>query len=125
MVARLPEREAIIPLRILRSLANQAAADPESADRMQLSGNRLDNSQKTYCGFIGLAMLCALASRTLHHLSISFSNLFLQSLFSFLFSSGIRAFKVSLLPPCRFTSTGYLIPSILPSISICTPLACP
>src|ERR1700740_3209928 len=67
IVARVPDKEAIIPRRILRSRANQLAADPESEDRIQLSGKREDNSQKTRCGLIGSALVIARASRTFHH----------------------------------------------------------
>src|SRR5207248_4487699 len=44
-----------MPRRILRSRANQFAADPESQVRMQFSGRRGDSSQNTRCGLMGLA----------------------------------------------------------------------
>src|SRR5690349_12088596 len=106
IVARLPDKDAIIPLRIFRSLANHAAVEPESADKMQLSGKRLDNSQYTNCGFKGVALLWAFASSTLHQRSISCSIFSLQFLSSFFLRNGINAFSVSLLSPCKCTSIG-------------------
>src|SRR5438552_8027510 len=97
IVARLPDKEAFIPFLIFKSLANHAAVEPESAERIQLSGKRFDNSQNTYCGFIGFALLCAFASSTLHQRSTSFSIFSLQLLSSFFFKNGISAFNVSLL----------------------------
>src|SRR5215471_13383493 len=102
MVARLPDREAIIPSRIFISLANQLAVEPESAVRMQSLGSLEDNSQKTRCGLIGLASFMARASITFHQRSISFSICFLQLLSVFLFNNGMSACNVLLLSPCRF-----------------------
>src|SRR5690349_24731986 len=70
IVARFPEREAIIPLRILISRAYQFAVDPESAERIQSSGSFFDSSKKTLCGLIGLAEFIARASIIFHQLSI-------------------------------------------------------
>src|SRR3954451_15054896 len=106
IVARLPESEAIMPLRILRSRANHAAVEPESAERIQLSGKRFDNSQKTYWGLIGDALLCALASSTFHQRSISLIIFSCQLLSSFRLSKGINSRNVSLLSPCNCTSIG-------------------
>src|SRR6185437_4608198 len=106
MVARFPEREALIPLRIFISLANQSADVPESEDKMQLSGRSLESSQNTLSGLIGSALFIALASITFHHSSIFFSISSRQLLSSFLFNNGINAFKDSLLSPCRFNSIG-------------------
>src|SRR2546423_5764507 len=125
MVARFPESDAIIPVLIFKSLANQEAEDPESAERMQFSGSLFDNSQKTRCGFRGYAAFIARASNIFHHRSFSLMTRFCHSLFSFRFNKGRSDCKVFLLSPCRLTSVGYLIPSIFPSISICTALACP
>src|SRR6185437_4644108 len=106
MVARLPESEALIPLRIFISRANQSAEVPESEDKMQLSGNSFDSSQNTLSGLIGSALFIALASITFHHSCIFFSISSRQLLSSFLFNSGNNAFKLSLLSPCRFNSIG-------------------
>lgn len=46
MLARPPEREAIIPARICRLRANQLTQEPESLVRMTWSGRRLDGSWK-------------------------------------------------------------------------------
>ena len=46
-----------MPARSCRSRANQLAAEPESAVRMQPSGRRGESSQKTRCGLIGSASL--------------------------------------------------------------------
>src|ERR1051326_836160 len=106
IVARLPESDAIMPLRIFKSLANHAAVDPESAERIQLSGSRFESSQKTYCGLMGFAVLYALASSTLHHLSISLIIFSCQFLSSFLFNRGINSLNVSRLSPCKCISIG-------------------
>src|SRR6185437_9267975 len=66
MVARLPLPEAIIPRRIFRSRPYQLAAVPESAERMQLSGNFGESSQNTRSGLIGLALFIARASMIFH-----------------------------------------------------------
>ncbi len=55
-----------MPRRILMSRAYQLAAEPESLERMALSGSRFDSSQKTRCGLIGLASFIARASSTFH-----------------------------------------------------------
>src|SRR4051812_45409438 len=47
IVARLPESDAIIPLRSTTSRAYQFAAEPESAASTQPSGRRDDSSQNT------------------------------------------------------------------------------
>src|SRR5438128_11713920 len=64
-----------MPRRILRSRANQFAADPESQVRMQFSGRRGDSSQNTRCGLMGLASSMALSSRSFHHFSTPFDAL--------------------------------------------------
>src|SRR2546423_13476443 len=94
MVARFPESDAIIPVLIFKSLANQEAEDPESAERMQFSGSLFDNSQKTRCGFSGYAAFIARASNIFHHRSISLMTRFCHSLFSLRFNKGISDCKV-------------------------------
>src|SRR5690242_17401677 len=106
MVARLPDKEAIMPSLILRLRANQFAEDPESEERMQRSGSRGDNSEKTFCGLIGFALSSARASITFHHCLISFSSFSRQERSCFRFKRGIKAFNVSLLSPSRLTSIG-------------------
>src|SRR5438067_9048001 len=106
IVARFPERDPIMPRRNLRSRAYQLAAEPESEEMMQLSGSRDDNSQKTRCGLIGLALVIARASMSFHHSTISSSIRFRQ-LRSFLRSSiGMSARSDSLLSPTRLISIG-------------------
>src|SRR5215471_5222678 len=106
IVARLPDKEAIIPLLIFRSRANQLAAEPESEVRMQESGNRGESSQKTRCGLIGLALLMALASSTFHHLAILFSIVCRQERSSFRFKYGINNFRVTCASPTKLISVG-------------------
>lgn len=55
-----------MPRRILMSRAYQLATEPESAVMMQFSGNRLDSSQNTRCGLIGLADAIARSSSVFH-----------------------------------------------------------
>src|SRR2546429_6162871 len=74
IVARFPDSDPIMPSRNLRSRAYQLAVDPESAARMQRSGSRDDNSQKTRSGLIGFAAVIARSSTSFHHSTISFSN---------------------------------------------------
>src|SRR4051812_1960635 len=106
MVARVPDSDAIMPGRIFRSRANQVAAEPESELMMQLFGRRGDNSQKTRCGFNGLASFIARASRTFHHSTTPLS-IFLRHARSFLtFNIGNNARNVSALSPARQTSAG-------------------
>ena len=47
MVARVPDSEAIIPLRSLTSRAYQLADEPESEARIAPSGRRLESSWNT------------------------------------------------------------------------------
>src|SRR5438132_7102223 len=53
IVARLPERDAFIPLRSLRSPANQVVDQPESAQTIAPSGTPSESSQRTRDGAIG------------------------------------------------------------------------
>src|SRR5690242_6346995 len=106
MVARLPDKEAFIPFLILRSRANHEAIEPESAERIQLSGNRLFNSQNKYCGLIGSAVLWARASITSHHLAVSLIICSCQLGSVFRFNIGINSRRVSLLSPHKCTFIG-------------------
>src|SRR5690348_17750511 len=67
IVASPPESEAIMPSRIFRSRAYQLAEEPESDERMQLSGSRDESSQNTRSGLIGSAAAIARDSSTCHH----------------------------------------------------------
>ncbi len=95
-----------MPRRIFKSRANQFAALPLSAERMQRSGSRGESSQKTRCGLIGLASFIARASSTFHH-SAMFASIFSRHERSvFRRSSGISARSVSALSPTSGTSIG-------------------
>ena len=63
-VTRFPDSDAIIPLRIFTSRANQFADEPESELRMapSSSGSRLDSSKNNRCGLIGSALSSARSS---------------------------------------------------------------
>src|SRR3569833_2652363 len=76
MLARLPESDASMPRRSLRSRAYQLAAEPESAATMQRSGKRGDNSQNTRCGYMGRVLLYARATRSFPHAEPIFSIFF-------------------------------------------------
>src|SRR4051812_14553393 len=106
MVASDPESEPIMPRRNLRSRAYQLADDPESAETMQRSGNRGDNSQNKRWGLMGLAVSMARASNTSHH-SRTLASMRSRQEWSVLRSnSGIRARNVSALSPIKFSSIG-------------------
>src|ERR1041384_6524110 len=66
IVARLPDSDAIMPDRTLRSRAHHPAQVPESAVRIALSGSRGESSQNTRCGLIGSADSIARRSITFH-----------------------------------------------------------
>ena len=80
MVARFPERLAIIPRRIFKSRANQFAVLPLSEERMQFSGSLGESSQKTRSGVIGFAEFMARASSTFHQSAMFLSIVSRQDL---------------------------------------------
>src|SRR5215831_6897398 len=106
MVARLPDNEAFMPLRIFRSRANQLAEEPESEVKMQSSGRRDESSQNTRSGFTGSALFMARAFIIFHQRSTSLIILFCQSLSSFFCKRGSNARKVLRLSPCKFRFVG-------------------
>lgn len=95
-----------MPLRIFRSRANQLAADPESAARMQSSGRRELSSEKTRWGLIGSASFIARDSSKSHQSATPDSTCSRQDRSAFRSSSGISARSVWALSPTRFTSIG-------------------
>ena len=106
IVARLPESDAIIPLRIFRYCAYQLAVEPESAARMQLSGSFGESSAKTRCGLIGFASCFARSATSFHQSRISSSICARHSRLVLRLSKGISACSDSLLSPVRLTSIG-------------------
>jgi hypothetical protein len=71
--ARPPEREHIIPRRILMSRAYQLAQEPESLVMIARSGSRGASSQATRCGFTGSAETWARSSISFHQAATFFS----------------------------------------------------
>src|SRR6218665_340775 len=106
MVARLPDRDVIIPSRIFKSLANQLADVPESAARITPSGSFGDNSQKTRSGLRGLAETIAWPSTSFHHRRTPLSTCSRQLRSSLRLSSGMSARSDSFESPDSGTSTG-------------------
>src|SRR5690606_26377529 len=102
MVAKLPDREAFIPVLIFRFRAYQKVEEPESAVKIHPSGSKGDNSRNTRCGFMGLADCIALSSTVCHQSVTCFSTSILQLLTFLYWSIGIKACKVSLLSPSKF-----------------------
>ena len=125
IVASVPESDAIMSRRSLRSRANQFADEPESAVRMQRSGSRDESSQKTRCGLIGSASSWARRSISCHQSWTLSAICSCQPRSVFSSSSGRSARSVSRASPTSCTSIGYRRPIMRASMSICTPRAAP
>src|SRR5690348_2712975 len=106
MVARPPDKDAIMPRLSLRSRANQFAEEPESPARMQLSGSRDESSQNTRCGLMGSADCIACPSSVFHQSATLLSIFLRQALSDLRLRRGIKARSVSPLSPTRLTSIG-------------------